>query len=120
MATGISADRSLAGLLATDEFDAYRQVGMVDRSGGVAAHTGSACIPEAGHLLGEGFSVQANMMASESVWPAMAAAFRRAEGSLARRLHAALEAAQAEGGDWRGQRSGAILVVAAQPSGRPW
>jgi uncharacterized Ntn-hydrolase superfamily protein len=86
----------------------------------VATHTGANCIAEAGHLQGDGFSVQANMMERDTVWGAMAEAFEASEGDLAERLMAALEAAQAERGDIRGQQSAALLVVAAEPSGSPW
>ena len=79
------------------------------------------CIPHAGHVEGDGFSVQANMMASPEVWPAMAEAFGAADGPLARRLLAALEAAEAAGGDVRGRQSAALLVVPATgESGRRW
>jgi uncharacterized Ntn-hydrolase superfamily protein len=62
--------------------------------------------------------VQANMMASDAVWPEMAAAFTRSTGPLARRLLAALRAAEASGGDARGKQSSAMVVV--PPSGEPW
>jgi uncharacterized Ntn-hydrolase superfamily protein len=120
MGAGKSAAAALAGLTAADEERQFRQVAMVDASGGVAVHTGAACIAAAGHETGEGFSVQANMMASERVWPAMADAFREAPGTLPQRLLAALDAAQDEGGDWRGQQAAALLVVAAEASGHPW
>jgi uncharacterized Ntn-hydrolase superfamily protein len=66
------------------------------------------------------YSVQANLMANERVWPAMAAAFERATGDLADRLLAALDAAQATGGDIRGRQSAAILVVRPSGTGKPW
>jgi uncharacterized Ntn-hydrolase superfamily protein len=72
----------------------------------------------AGHEVGEGFSAQANLMASPAVWPAMAGAFGSASGPLSRRLLAALEAAEAAGGDVRGRQSAALLVVPAE--GEPW
>jgi uncharacterized Ntn-hydrolase superfamily protein len=115
---GKSPERALAGLVRADELSAFRQVAFVDATGKAAAHTGQACIPAAGHLRGEGFSVQGNMLASEGVWPAMASAFTRARGTLAERLLAALEAAQEAGGDWRGQQAGALLVAA--PGAKPW
>ena len=83
-------------------------------------HTGERCIPEAGHATGDGFSCQANMMLNDTVWDAMAAAFCEAAGDLAARLMAALHAAESEGGDIRGRQSAALLVVAAEDSGRPW
>lgn len=120
MRAGKSAPEALGALLAADEGRDLRQVAVVDAQGRVAAHTGSRCMADAGHEVGEGFSVQANMMASADVWPAMAAAYRSATGDLAERLLAALEAGQAAGGDIRGQQSAAILIVEPVSTGRPW
>ena len=120
MRLGKSAPEALAGLLAADSLRAVRQVAIVDAGGRVAAHTGVRAIAAAGHMTGEQFSVQANLMDRETVWPAMAAAYRSAEGDLADRLLAALEAAEAEGGDIRGKQSAAIVVVAGEASGLPW
>ncbi|MGA7873859.1 MAG: DUF1028 domain-containing protein [Candidatus Binatus sp.] len=115
-----SAPRALAGLVASDPMKEVRQVAMVDALGRVAAHTGSSTIAEAGHIVGEGFSVQANMMLKNSVWPAMAEAYRGAKGTLVDRFLAVLDAAEAEGGDIRGRQSAAILIVEAKSTGRPW
>jgi uncharacterized Ntn-hydrolase superfamily protein len=93
---------------------------MIDAAGRVNAYTGTSAVAAAGHIVGEQFSVQANMMANEKVWPAMADAYRRAPGDLADRLLAALDAAQAAGGDARGKQSAALLVVKAKGTGRPW
>jgi uncharacterized Ntn-hydrolase superfamily protein len=120
MQAGKSAPEALAGLLAADEGRDLRQVAMVDVEGRVAVHTGARCIADAGHEAGTGFSVQANMMASANVWPAMARAYREAQGDLAERLLAALEAAQAAGGDIRGRQSAAILIVKPISTGRRW
>ena len=90
-----------------------RQVAVLDAGGGVAAHTGTSCIEYAGHREGDGFSCQGNMMAHSTGPDAMTEAFERAPGALAPRLLAALEAAEAEGGDVRGQQSSALVVVAA-------
>jgi len=120
MRAGRSAPDALAGLLAADPEREVRQVAMVDAQGRVAAHTGKKNIQAAGQHVGKGYSVQANLMANEKVWPAMAKAFEGATGDLAERMLAALEAAQAVGGDIRGQQSAAILVVPGTPSGRPW
>ena len=90
---------------------------MVDAQGGVSAHTGNRAIPAAGHLLGANFSVQANLMANDGVWPAMARAFESAKGDLAERLLAALDAAQQAGGDIRGKQSAAMVVVTGKPTG---
>lgn len=120
MRAGKSAPEALQALLAGDSGREVRQVAMVDAHGRVSAHTGSKCISAAGHRIGEGFSAQANLMDKATVWPAMARAFDQASGDLTGRLLAALEAAQAEGGDIRGKQSAAILVVKAKSTGRPW
>jgi len=120
MRAGRSAPEALRGLLAADDGRDVRQVAMIDAQGRVAAHTGSKCIAAAGNLVGANYSVQANLMEKPSVWPAMARAFEAATGDLTDRLLAALEAAQREGGDIRGQQSAAILVVRGQVTGRPW
>ncbi|HUG00912.1 MAG TPA: DUF1028 domain-containing protein [Longimicrobiales bacterium] len=120
MRAGRTAKQALAGLLAADPFPAVRQVAMIDRHGNVSAHTGEDAIIAAGHAVGEGFSVQANLMEHPTVWPAMAEAFRGAEGDLAARMMAALEAAQEAGGDIRGRQSAALLVVTGEPTGQAW
>jgi len=120
MRAGKSAPDALAGLLAADPEREVRQVAMVDAKGMVAAHTGKKDIQAAGQHVGKGYSVQANLMANDKVWPAMAKAFEAAKGDLAERMLAALEAAQAVGGDIRGQQSAALVVVPGTPSGRPW
>ncbi len=73
-----------------------------------------------GASVGHDFSVQANLMANDKVWPAMAKAFEETKGDLAERMLAALDAAQAAGGDIRGRQSAALIVVKAKPSGKPW
>jgi len=120
MRAGKSAPEALRGLLAADGAREVRQVAMVDARGRVAAHTGTKNIQQAGHSTGAQYSVQANLMASERVWPAMVRAYESARGDLAERLLQALEAAQAQGGDIRGKQSAAILVVSATSTGRPW
>jgi uncharacterized Ntn-hydrolase superfamily protein len=120
MKAGKTAPEALAALLAADPHTAVRQVAMVDRHGNVAVHTGASCIAEAGHVKGDQFSVQANLMEKSTVWGAMARAYEAAEGDLVDRLLAALDAAQAEGGDIRGRQSAAILVVPGTSSGAPW
>lgn len=110
----------LDGLLKADTNREVRQVAMVDAKGRIAVHTGTRCIAEAGHQAGSQFSVQANMMLKNTVWPAMAAAYESAQGDLADRLLAALDAAQAEGGDIRGKQSAAMLVVDGKRSETPW
>ena len=120
MASGKSAPDALAALLAADANREVRQVAMVDAAGRAAAHTGGKCVAAAGHLIGGGFSVQANLMDNERIWPAMKAAFESAKGDLAERLLTALEAAESEGGDIRGRQSAALLVVRGQATGGPW
>ncbi|GBD24523.1 hypothetical protein HRbin29_02201 [bacterium HR29] len=107
---GLDAPRALAAVLAADDRPEVRQVAIVDATGKSAVHTGEACIPYAGHRTGPGFSVQANMMLRPTVPDAMAEAFAAAQGPLALRILAALEAAEAEGGDIRGRQSAAIVV----------
>jgi len=125
MRLGRSGPDALRGLLESDEGRALRQVAMIDARGNIAAHTGERCIAAAGHVVGEDlqFSVQANLMEKESVWPAMAQAYRnaRAEGAdLADSMLAALDAAQAEGGDIRGKQSAAMLIVRGEATGKSW
>ncbi len=120
MKSGLSAQQALAALLLVDEGRDVRQVAFVDAQGRVAAHTGAKCIEAAGHHVGDGYSVQANMMLNDLVVPAMTAAYESAEGDLADRLMAALEAAQAAGGDIRGRQSAAMLIVKGESTGQPW
>jgi uncharacterized Ntn-hydrolase superfamily protein len=121
MAGGMSAPEALASLLRGDANPEVRQVGMVDSKGRVASHTGKLCIPNAGHAAGKGVSCQGNIMANRRVWGEMKRAYE-SEGKLplAERLMAALEAAQAAGGDLRGKQSAAILVVGPEVRGNHW
>jgi uncharacterized Ntn-hydrolase superfamily protein len=116
---GASAPDALRRLLGDDENAAVRQVAIVDKHGRAAVHTGPRCIREAGHRVADGVSAQANMMARPTVPAAMIEAFRLTGGELARRLLAALEAAEREGGDIRGRQSAALVVVAPRASGQP-
>jgi len=120
MRAGRSAPEALKGLLAADSNREVRQVAMIDAQGHVAAHTGTKNIQAAGHKVGKDYSVQANLMISDRVWPEMSKAFEEAKGDLADRMLAALDAAQAAGGDIRGRQSAALIVVAPKSSGRPW
>jgi len=120
MRLGCSARQALDAVLAADPERESRQCAMVDRTGAAAAHTGSRCIAEAGHRVGEGYSVQANLMQRPTVWDAMAVAYEMAGGPLAERMLAALDAAEAEGGDIRGRQSAAMLVLTGGPTGRSW
>jgi uncharacterized Ntn-hydrolase superfamily protein len=120
MKGGAAPKEALAKLLAADAAGAVRQVAFVDAQGRVAAHTGAKCIQFAGHHAGDGYSVQANMMGNDKVVPAMSKAFEAAKGDLAERMLAALDAAQAVGGDIRGCQSAAIVVVGGKRTDAPW
>ena len=120
MESGMTAAKSLEMLIAKDDGQDIRQVGMIDSNGNAAAHTGEHCIEYAGHIIGKNYSVQANMMAKSTVPKAMANAFDNSKGDLADRMMAALEAAEAEGGDIRGKQSAAMLIVSGDPTGVIW
>jgi len=120
MRAGNTPEQALKALLAGDTEPDGRQVSLVDVAGNVATHTGKKCIPAAGHRIGEGFSVQANLMEKDTVWDAMFDAYSASTEPLAERMMAALEAAEREGGDIRGRQSAAMLVVTGMPTGRPW
>jgi uncharacterized Ntn-hydrolase superfamily protein len=111
LGAGAGAAEALEAAREADPMAVLRQVGVVAADGGVAAFTGDLCVDHCGHIEGDGFTVQANMMASADVWPAMAAAFGGADGSLAHRLVAALAAAEVAGGDARGRMSASLTVV---------
>ncbi len=119
LAGGVDATSALEQLVAADSGAHGRQVAVVDAAGRVAAFTGSECMPYAGDVTGDGVSCQANIMASATVWGAMLDSFESGQGQrLQDRLLAALDAAEAAGGDLRGRQSAAILVVPA--AGEPW
>ncbi len=111
LAEGFPPEEVLERLTSGDPGRDLRQVGIVDARGRAAAFTGKKCLPWAGHLVGESFACQGNILASGKVVEAMAEAFTGTKGTLAERLLAALSAAQAAGGDRRGQQSAALLVV---------
>jgi uncharacterized Ntn-hydrolase superfamily protein len=111
---GLSAGQVTAALLATDERRQTRQLAVIDRQGKVSTWTGEECIREAGHYIGEGFSVQANMMAEATVIDAMRDAYESTTGDLAERMLSALQAAQDQGGDIRGMQSAALKVVGGE------
>lgn len=117
---GRSAEKALEGLIASDAASQVRQVAILDYDGGIVAHTGTKCIDHAGHAVGRDYSVQANLMMKDTVPAAMARAFESTTGDLAEKLMAALEAAQAEGGDIRGQQSAALFVAGPKNTGRSW
>lgn len=120
MRAGKTAPDTLKELLAKDEGREVRQVAMIDAQGRVDAWTGKSDIQAAGHIVGNNFSVQANLMLNDRVWPAMARAFENTRGDLADRMLAALDAAQAAGGDIRGRQSAALIVVTGKPTGQAW
>ncbi|MFX0138192.1 MAG: DUF1028 domain-containing protein [Candidatus Hodarchaeota archaeon] len=108
-------------LLSDDEGRDVRQVAILDVQGRVATYTGSKCIKHAGHIVGENFSVQANMMLTDKVWPAMADNFKKYNNlPLPERIVKCLEAAESEGGDIRGKQSAALLVVAGEAPENKW
>ncbi|MCX8106672.1 MAG: DUF1028 domain-containing protein [Ignavibacterium album] len=117
---GMTAQEVVDLLIASDEGRDFRQLAIVDAKGNSAAYTGSKCIPEAGHIVGDNYSVQANLMLSNLVWSEMSKAFESTDGPLAERLVAALEAAENVGGDIRGKQSAAILVVKGEATGKLW
>jgi len=120
MRSGKSASDALKDLLGKDDGREVRQVAMIDAQGRVEAWTGKNDIQAAGHIVGTNFSAQANLMLNDKVWPAMARAFENTKGDLAERMLAALDAAQAAGGDIRGRQSAAIVVVTGKPTGMAW
>jgi len=120
MSSGRGAKQTLEELLSQDQNKEVRQVAMIDSHGDVAAWTGKRCIPAAGDHVGTQYSVQANLMSNDKVWPAMAQAYETTKGDLAARLLAALEAGQKAGGDIRGQQSAAIVIVKGKRSNKPW
>jgi uncharacterized Ntn-hydrolase superfamily protein len=120
---GQAAAEVVASLTGGDERSAIRQLGVVDAEGRAAAHTGAECIPACGHRVGDGYTVQGNLLERDTCWPAMAEAY---EAALARgepfveRLLLALEAAEREGGDVRGRQSAAIKVVDGEVRPTSW
>jgi uncharacterized Ntn-hydrolase superfamily protein len=120
MQAGMSATDALARLVAADPGREVRQIAMLDRTGVAAAWTGRSCVASAAHHVVDGYSVQANMMTDDTICPAMATAFEQTEGPLADRLLAALDAAQAAGGDARGKQSAAMIIVRPESTGQTW
>ncbi len=109
---GLSAEETVARLTAADDGRDHRQLGVVDAQGRGATYTGGACMDWAGGIAGDGFAAQGNILVGAETVDALAQTFADTEGRpLARRLLACLAAAQAAGGDSRGQQSAALLVV---------
>ncbi|HXQ43565.1 MAG TPA: DUF1028 domain-containing protein [Acidimicrobiales bacterium] len=117
---GRAAGQALDEVRAEDAASAVRQVAVVDAAGGAGAFTGDLCIDHAGHHVGRQYSVQANMMASAGVWPAMAEAYETGTGTFPERLLGALRAAERAGGDARGGMSAAVLIVDGHRHDHPW
>lgn len=113
MSSGLNAEQTITALTVSDPGRAQRQVGVVDKQGRAAAYTGSECHAWAGHIVGEGFACQGNILIPGTV-EAMAATFetaRQGPGELADWLVAALAAGQEAGGDSRGRQASGVLVV---------
>jgi uncharacterized Ntn-hydrolase superfamily protein len=108
---GLSAEEVVARLTAADEGRAHRQLGIVDREGRAATFTGDECVDWAGGRIGRCYAAQGNILVSGETVAAIAESFERSSGPLAERLLDCLDAAQAAGGDRRGQQSAALLVV---------
>lgn len=109
---GLEAEEVVRRLTEADDGRDHRQLGVVDARGGSATFTGSECMDWAGGIAGPGFAAQGNILAGPETVDALAAAFAASEGRpLAERLLEGLAAAQAAGGDRRGQQSAALLVV---------
>jgi len=108
---GLSAEEVVKCLTEADDGRDERQVGVVDAAGRGATFTGSGCHDWAGGRAGTGYAAQGNILVSGATVDALAETFEAATGSLADRLLESLAAAQAAGGDSRGQQSAALLVV---------
>ncbi|MBY9020142.1 MAG: DUF1028 domain-containing protein [Candidatus Lokiarchaeota archaeon] len=118
---GKSPKEAIDSLISEDEGRDVRQVAILDAQGRVAAHTGSKCIINAGHIEGDNFSVQANMMLTNKVWSAMAKSFESSVNlPLAERIIKTMEAAETVGGDIRGKQSAAILIVGGKEAENKW
>lgn len=120
MRDGLPPAEAIAQLTAADPQQATRQLGFVDGLGRAASHTGAKTIAYASSKVGDGYAVQANIMSNDKVVPVMAQTFEATKGDLTERMLAALEAAQAAGGDLRGCQSAAILVVSGKRTDTPW
>jgi uncharacterized Ntn-hydrolase superfamily protein len=117
---GFTAQEVLTALSSVDPEPQRRQVAVLGVNGDLAAYTGDQCVESAGHLVGETSVALANMAASPAVWESMVERYENSGGPLAQRLLNALQAAEEAGGDFRGRRSAAIMVIRANTTGRPW
>jgi uncharacterized Ntn-hydrolase superfamily protein len=120
MKQGMSANDVLDKLIVEDKGRDLRQLAVLDVNGNVKAYTGKNCIYGAGHIVGENYSVQANLMLNDKVWSAMSKAFENSTGPLAERMVAALEAGENAGGDIRGKQSACLLIVRGEATGNLW
>jgi uncharacterized Ntn-hydrolase superfamily protein len=116
LGTGMEPVLAIESVLSHDDERQLRQIGAVTHDGRAAAFTGAECVEWAGHVIGDGFAVQGNMVASGAVVASMAASFVQVQGSLVDRLIEALEAGQAAGGDRRGQQAAALVVERGEAS----
>jgi uncharacterized Ntn-hydrolase superfamily protein len=120
---GWPAQKVIDALVAGDDQPAQRQIGVVDTKGSAAAYTGADCVPACGHIVGDGFTVQGNLLERDEVWQSMKPAYEAAladEAPFSERLLRALEAAEAAGGDVRGKQSAAIVIVDGELRATRW
>jgi uncharacterized Ntn-hydrolase superfamily protein len=117
---GFTAQESLTALQSVDPHPERRQVAILDGSGGIALYTGDGCVASAGHAVGSDCAALANMVVGPQVWEAMVSSLESNAGPLAQRLLRSLHAAEDAGGDFRGRRSAAVMVVRVRTTGRPW
>jgi len=118
---GNNAPQAVNTLINGDEGRDFRQLAILDKNGNVEAFTGKKCLESANHIIGDNFSVQANMMLNDKVVPAMSKAFEEnSELPLAERVLKVLQAAQDAGGDIRGKQSAVLIVVNPQETENPW
>jgi uncharacterized Ntn-hydrolase superfamily protein len=120
LAAGMPSSAVLEALLRLDPNRELRQVGIVDAQGRAAAFTGTRCVQYASHRTANGVTAQGNMLAAPHIPDAMVEAYFSASGDLAERILAALDVAQALGGDARGVQSAGLLVVGGTRDCRPW
>jgi uncharacterized Ntn-hydrolase superfamily protein len=105
----------LRSLTDPDPGAGQRQCHMIDAAGQIAQHTGPDCVSWAGHLRGHDVSVAGNMLAGPNTVQATLDAWFAAEGTLAERLLAAMEAGEAAGGDKRGKQSAGLKICTRDP-----
>jgi uncharacterized Ntn-hydrolase superfamily protein len=117
---GFTAQESLTALQSVDPHPERRQVAILEGSGGIALYTGDGCVASAGHAVGSDCAALANMVVGPQVWEAMVSSLESNPGPLAQRLLRSLHAAEDAGGDFRGRRSAAVMVVRVRTTGRPW